>query len=156
MITVDVPGFKNLQLKHLVLDFNGTLAVDGIIEDGVKATLNKLSEDLDIYVVTADTFGKAKNALQGVNCRLTILGQGQQDQAKLSFTQSLGFSSTACIGNGRNDRLMIREAALGIAVILDEGVSGQCIMAANIVCKDIFSALDLLKSPLRMTATLRS
>jgi len=36
MLDVDIPGFARLQLKHLVLDFNGTLAVDGILPSGVK------------------------------------------------------------------------------------------------------------------------
>jgi hypothetical protein len=29
MIEIDIPGYKKLQLKNLVLDYNGTLACDG-------------------------------------------------------------------------------------------------------------------------------
>jgi len=28
MIEIAIPGYRNLQFKHLVLDYNGTLAVD--------------------------------------------------------------------------------------------------------------------------------
>ena len=29
MINIPVPGFKNLCIDHLVLDYNGTIAFDG-------------------------------------------------------------------------------------------------------------------------------
>ena len=35
MIEIDIPGYKTLHLEHLVLDYNGTLAVDGVLIDGV-------------------------------------------------------------------------------------------------------------------------
>jgi hypothetical protein len=35
MLSIAIPGFKNLSLAHLVLDFNGTLAVDGNLITGV-------------------------------------------------------------------------------------------------------------------------
>lgn len=35
MIKQDIPNFGSLALEHLVLDFNGTLAIDGKIQDGV-------------------------------------------------------------------------------------------------------------------------
>jgi len=38
MIEVAVPGFKNLALEYLVLDYNGTLAVDGMLVEGVKTS----------------------------------------------------------------------------------------------------------------------
>ena len=63
---------------------------------------------------------------------------------------------TACIGNGRNDRAMLKHAALGIAVLAEEGVATDAIVAADIVVSDIWHALDLLLNPLRLVATLRS
>ena len=35
MIEIDVPGFGALRLEHLVLDYNGTLACDGMLLEGV-------------------------------------------------------------------------------------------------------------------------
>jgi soluble P-type ATPase len=70
--------------------------------------------------------------------------------------KKLDASQTACIGNGRNDRLMLQAAALGIAVILGEGASVEAVSAAHVVCTSILSALELLQNPLRLTATLRS
>ena len=156
MLSTQVPGFGTLTLEHLVLDYNGTLAVDGLLLPGVKAALNTLAAKLAIHVVTADTFGKAADGLAGVDCRLTVLEAGRQDQAKVNFVNRLGAKRTASIGNGRNDALMLSASALGIAVILAEGASTVSLNAADIVCTDIVSALELLMHPLRLTATLRS
>jgi soluble P-type ATPase len=156
MIEVEVPGFGRLEIEHLVLDYNGTLAVDGRLVDGVADDLNALADRLTVHVVTADTFGKAAEALADVRCRLEILPPGGQDAAKRDFVRALGADRTAAAGNGRNDRLMLREAAVGIAVILAEGASGLTLAAADVVATDIRAALALLSHPLRLVATLRS
>ncbi len=156
MISTQIPGFGALTLEHLVLDYNGTLAVDGLLLPGVKGALNTLAAELAIHVVTADTFGRAAGGLEGVDCRLSVLESGCQDRAKANFVNRLGADRTASIGNGRNDALMLAASALGIAVILGEGVSTVSLNAADIVCTDIVAALELLMHPLRLTATLRS
>ncbi len=156
MISIQIPGFGALTLEHLVLDYNGTLAVDGILLPGVKAALNTLATKLTVHVVTADTFGLAAKGLQGVTCKLTILEKGRQDQAKADFVNRLGADQTVSIGNGRNDALMLSASTLGIAVVLAEGASTVSLNAADIVCTDIVHALELLMHPLRLTATLRS
>lgn len=156
MLSLQVPGFGLLTLEHLVLDYNGTLAVDGLLLPGVDEVLNTLSAELAIHVVTADTFGKAADGLDGVNCLLTVLEAGRQDQAKVNFVNRLGADRTVSIGNGRNDALMLAASALGIAVVLGEGACMVSLNAADIVCTDIVSALELLTHPLRLTATLRS
>ena len=44
MIEIAVPGYKVIRLKHLVLDYNGTLSFDGELIPGVEACLNRLSK----------------------------------------------------------------------------------------------------------------
>lgn len=157
MITTDIPGFGRLDLAHLVLDYNGTLAVDGTLLPGVADLLNALAETIEVHVVTADTFGKAAEGLAAVACRLSVLPPaGRQDKAKLDIVEQLGAVQTVSIGNGRNDALMLAASALGIAVILREGACTASLNAADIVCTDIRAALELLTQPLRLTATLRS
>jgi len=156
MIDVSIPGFGRLQLDYLVLDYNGTLAVDGELIPGVAQSLEALSKDVEIHVLTADTFGKVKQAMGGLPCRVSILPEGNQAEGKRDYVVELGGQRTACIGNGRNDRLMLADAALGIAVVLAEGASAAAVSSADIVCTTILDALALLNSPLRMTATLRS
>lgn len=156
MLSIDIPGYGPLNLEHLVLDYNGTLAVDGELLPGVAAALNALAANVTVHVVTADTFGKAAAGLKGIDCQLTVLEAGRQDRAKADFVQGLGAARTVCIGNGRNDALMLEAAGLGIAVILGEGAAALSLAAADIVCTDIVAALTLLTRPLRLTATLRS
>lgn len=156
MLSIQIPGFGSLTLEHLVLDYNGTLAVDGVLIPGVAEALNALSDQLIVHVITADTFGLAAKGLRAVNCKLTVLDKGRQDQAKADFVNRLGADRTVSIGNGRNDALMLSAASLGIAVILGEGASAVSLHAADIVCTDIVRALELLMHPLRLTATLRS
>lgn len=156
MIQVDIPGQGGLELEHLVLDFNGTLAMDGRLVAGVRERLDSLSESLAIHVVTADTFGSAQEQLAEVSCRVTVLAGGRQDLAKAEFVEHLGASTTAAIGNGRNDREMLARAGLGIAVILGEGASAEAMAAADVVCTSIADALDLLERTGRLVASLRT
>ncbi|HDS06024.1 MAG TPA: ATPase P, partial [Bacteroides sp.] len=60
MIEIEIPGYKTIHAEHLVLDFNGTLAVDGHLIDGVADQLFRLSADLEVHVLTADTFGTVR------------------------------------------------------------------------------------------------
>jgi soluble P-type ATPase len=156
MITFNIPGQGELQLAHLVLDYNGTLAIDGRLIPGVAERLAALGEQMAIYVVTADTFGTVKATLSGTNCEIAVLPATEpQDEAKRAFVRNLGEAQTAAIGNGRNDRLMLETAALGMAVIQQEGTAKDALFAADVVATDILSALDLLANPLRLAATLR-
>ncbi len=155
MLTISIPGGATLIIEHLVLDYNGTLAVDGELLPGVAVRLNALAADVQVHVVTADTFGKAGAALDGVHCTLSILPPGGQDAAKLAVIQNLGPEHVAAFGNGRNDRLMLKTAALGVAVLGGEGASVATLLAADVVAPGIEPALDLLLHPLRLVATLR-
>ena len=154
-MTIDIPGFGVLRARHLVLDYNGALALDGDLLPGVADRLVRLAGELAVHVVTADTFGTVAEKLRDLPCRLELLPPGHQDEAKLAFVRALGASQVVAVGNGRNDRLMLREAALGVAVLGAEGASSAALQAADVVCPDILSALALLAHPLRLTATLR-
>ncbi len=156
MLRVDIPGYGSLKIEHLVLDYNGTLALDGQLLPGVGARLRRLARLLEVHVVTADTFGSVRRALRGLPCRIAVLGVRGQDRAKRNYVRQLGADRTACIGNGRNDRLMLRAARLGIAVVQAEGAAAEAILASNVVAPSIVDALDLLVRPLRLTATLRA
>lgn len=156
MLTLSIPGWKTLHLTHLVLDYNGTIALDGCLIDGVKPSLTALAASLTIHVLTADTFGSVWEALVGLPCQLAVIPTDQQAEAKLAYVAELGPDACVCIGNGRNDRLMLREAALGIALVQAEGAAAEAILAADAVSCNILDALDLLHRPLRLTATLRS
>ena len=155
MIVIDIPGLGKLQVSNMVLDYNGTLAIDGSFINGVEERLNRLAEELTVYVITADTFGKAAVSLKNVNCNLTILGKGNQQQQKAGFIEKLGAQQVVAIGNGLNDALMLETAALGIAVVQQEGAAVKTLQKADVVFNNINDALDLFLNPLRLKATLR-
>lgn len=156
MIEIEIPGRGAFKLEHIVLDYNGTLAVDGELLPGVKSTLKALAQEMEVHVITADTFGKVRSRLMDVPCTISVLSPENQDRGKLDYVRSLGAQHTVCIGNGKNDRLMLKEAVLGIAVVLGEGCAVETLCSADVVCTDILSALELLINPLRLAATLRN
>ncbi|MDR2456266.1 MAG: ATPase P [Deltaproteobacteria bacterium] len=156
MIAVDIPGGAALRLERLVLDYNGTLALDGLMLNQAKTLLLDLSMLLRVHVVTADTFGLAEKELSDLPLSLKILPPGGQAKAKLDFITCLGPEKCAAVGNGLNDALMVAAAALGLAVLGPEGAAKKTLEAADVVCPSIESALGLLLSPKRLIATLRT
>jgi soluble P-type ATPase len=155
MIALTVPGFGALELHHLVLDYNGTLAVDGKLLPGVRDVLTALADQVEIHVITADTFGLAGTELAGLPVNITIIALEAEVDAKLAHVERLGSAGVVAIGNGRNDRKMLAAAAVGVAVVQAEGAAAETIAAADVVATDILDALDLLRHPKRLIATLR-
>ena len=156
MLNITIPGYANLRIKSLLLDYNGTLALDGSLLSGVNERLVRLSDSVQIHILTADTFGGVRSQLDGIRCELLVIPPGDEKAGKLEVAQQLGLDTIVSIGNGRNDELMVKQAALGIVVSQGEGVAVETLIAADVVCPNILAALDLLIHPLRLTATLRS
>jgi len=117
MIEIEISGIPKVQIEHLVLDFNGTIAINGVVIDGVMERLEKLSVLLDIHVITADTYGSVHEQCDGQNISVHVIGKYQQDREKLIFIESLKTEHCVTIGNGKNDALMLSSAALGIALL---------------------------------------
>ena len=157
MLTVAIPGRGTLNLEYIVLDFNGTMAFDGVLLPGVQERLNLLAEKLEVHILTADTFGTGKAACREIKGRVHILEQGRAGaKLKREFIEALGKEKTVTVGNGTNDTLMLKEAALGIMVLGPEGASGSALAAADVVVTDINHGLDMLLNPKRLVATLRA
>ncbi|MGB9802369.1 HAD family hydrolase [Desulfofundulus sp.] len=155
MLTVDIPEWGVLKLQHLVLDFNGTMARDGTLLPGVEERLNALAENLVIHVLTADTFGTGEKACRNIKGSVHVMKPGEGGIQKLKYIEELGVEHTVAVGNGTNDSLMLKKAALGIVVLGPEGTSIQALLAADVVVTDICQGLDLLLNPKRLIATLR-
>jgi soluble P-type ATPase len=157
MIELSIPGFNDsLQLHHLLLDFNGTLAVDGKLIKGVKKKLIDLSQRLQIHILTGDTYGTARHQLKNTPFKIVLLPALKQQREKEKYIAKLPAGSVISIGNGRNDKLMLKLSAIGIIVIERECASVETMQEADIMCTDIHAALDLIGNPLRLKATLRS
>lgn len=155
MIVLEIPGFGVVKAKHLVLDYNGTLAEDGKLVEGVTERLTQLAKALSIHVITADTFGSVKRSLNGLPLQLVTIEADDQTEAKKAFVENLGKESVIAMGNGRNDAAMVQAARIGIAILMKEGVASTTLTQADLASRHICDALDLLLHPLRLTATLR-
>ncbi|MDI6796729.1 MAG: ATPase P [Desulfatibacillaceae bacterium] len=155
MLKISINGYGDLCLAHLVLDYNGTLACDGELLEGVLERLDSLKKDIAIHIVTADTFGGVATRFSKTPFNAHVLKPGSEDLAKQDFVNSLGPDTCVAIGNGANDCLMLQTCALGICVIGEEGACGKTLQMADLVVTDINNALDLLIHPKRLVATLR-
>ena len=138
----------------MVLDLNGTIALDGEVLAGVPEQLAALSENLTVFVVTADTQGRASAIAERLGVRLVLVTPGDEAGQKLATVERLGAERVVAIGNGANDARMLRAAALGIAVLGPEGLAVEAWQAAD-VAATMHDALDLLLRPRRLVATLR-
>jgi peptide-methionine (S)-S-oxide reductase len=70
MIRINIPGFRDLQLIHLVLDYNGTLALDGKVLPGVGEALTALASRIEVH---------------GIKC----LEPSEQSMKRISFLAAL-------------------------------------------------------------------
>jgi soluble P-type ATPase len=154
-LRVEIPGAGILSLEHLLLDVNGTIAVDGRPLKGVIERLKALSSTMSVHVITADTYGQAAQWIRPWDLILLHRGEGSEDEQKERALIALGAMRTAAIGNGANDVRMLNQAALGICVIGHEGAAREAVLAADVVIHDVRDALDLLLHPRRLVATLR-
>jgi len=155
MLELDIPGFGPIRLEHLVSDYTGTLSVGGKLIAGIGQRLNSISDFLNIHILTADTFGMARAELDGVNCDVHILEGANHDIKKEDYVKKLGTDKVMALGNGTNDRRMLKAAKIGVAVCLAEGCSIDAVSSADILVTSASDALDLLLNPKRLKATLR-
>jgi soluble P-type ATPase len=152
---IEIPNFNTLDIKHIVCDYNGTIAKDGIVLPNIKALFKKLETTYTIHVITADTFGSVKQQLADTSVTVKVLESDDHTQEKSDYVRSLGASHCVTIGNGNNDKAMLTVAELGIAVLGGEGCAKDAFLSADIFFYSIEEALEILLHEKRLVATLR-
>jgi P-type E1-E2 ATPase len=155
MIELSIPGRGDYVLNHLVLDVNGTLATDGRLIKGVEPRLIALADTIEIHLLTADTHGRQAEIDAALKLVARRVQPGNESDQKTAFVNDLGAQSVIAIGNGANDTGMVKAAVIGIAVVGEEGLNVETLLAADVVCPTIIDALDMLLIPQRLRATLR-
>ena len=153
---VVVPGRGTYEIENLVLDMNGTIALDGELLEGVQERLALLRSMVRVVIITADTHGGARRLEQRLGVETIVLKEGDEGSQKREFVRQLGAKHSLAIGNGSNDALMLKESAIGVCVIGEEGASALALLSADIVVRGVRDALDLLLKPGRLVATLRA
>jgi soluble P-type ATPase len=152
-IRVEIPGRGEIAFRHLVLDYNGTIAARGALVRGVRLRLRKLARLLEVAVLTADTFGTVAAALRGEPLLVSRVASGAD---KERYVRARKREGVVAMGNGSNDLRMLRVATLGVAVLGPEGLDPGLLRYAAVVVRRPEEALDLLLDPKRLVATLRT
>lgn len=152
---IDIPGYKKLNLNTLLLDYNGTIAVDGVIPQAVKERICKLADEFKILVLTADTHGTARKQCEGLPIEVCTFPLGNAADYKEEILKQYGGENCVCFGNGRNDIKMFQGAALSIAIMGTEGMCSALLNESDICVTSVEDGLDLLLHPKRIIADLR-
>lgn len=145
-----IPNYRELKAKRVVFDLNGTLGVEGRIDEEVRRLLDALSGRYQVIVLSADTFGTLDEEFKGLNVKIERVKDGEEKMRKaLEYEPYIG------VGNGNNDVGMLENAELGICVIGEEGASVEALLASDIAVKDVKDAIALLLNEKKLIATLR-
>lgn len=150
-----IPNFKTVNIQHIVCDYNGTIAKDGMVLPEIKALFEDLSKHYTLHVITADTFGSVHAQLEGYGVNIKVLSTDDHTAEKEGYISQLGKDVCVAFGNGSNDASMLSLASVGIAVMGDEGCAKEALMHSDVICKNISEALSLILHSKRLIATLR-
>lgn len=155
MLSIKVPGRCDYTIENIVFDYNGTIAVNGIIPPSIKEKLLILCKMANVYVLTADTYGSAAKECQGLDIVLKTFPSDNAGDYKAKVVNELGRDKTMCFGNGYNDIKMFEIAALSVAVLEKEGMCSALMKESHIMVKSIEDGINLLLNPNALIATLR-
>lgn len=153
---INIPGRNSLNIEYVLLDYNGTIALDGRIIDSVRDRIFKLNKKaVKVYVLTADTHGTVAKECEGLPVEVKVFNGEKARFEKEKIVDELGGDRCISIGNGYNDCLMIEKSSLGIIVLGREGCSVAAFNKADVICNSIEDAFDLIINEKRLIATLR-
>ncbi|MCX7885063.1 MAG: ATPase P [Caloramator sp.] len=155
MLKFIIPGRRELKVENVVFDYNGTIAVDGIMSSEIKELINEIARYAKVYILTADTYGTVKRECGDLNVTLMTFPSENAAIFKRDIVKSLE-GGTICVGNGYNDLEMFKICDLSIAIIGQEGCCGKLLSFADIVVNCPKDAFMLILNPDRVKATLRS
>lgn len=155
MIKVEIPGRSGFELKYAVFDFNGTMATNGILDERCIEKLKLLSEKLEIYILSSDTYGSVRKQCESLPVKVRVMSENNGSIDKMNFVNDLGNENVVCIGNGSNDSKMFEVSKFSITILGDEGCSIKALNNSDVLVKNIIDCLDMLLNPNRIIATLR-
>ena len=150
-----IPNVGTYSIEKMVFDFNGTLATDGKVPPRVYRQILGLSQDFNVFIITADTFDTVEEIFSGTDVNIEIVSKANGTLDKKSLIELLNPKETIALGNGSNDVLMLKESAISIAVLGQEGLSIKALENSDLVIKDINDFFEMMKEPKKIVATLR-
>ena len=146
-------GNQILEITTIVLDLNGTLAVSGLIPDGVKVRINQLKKiGIDVVLFSGDKRGNARSLADDLGISFT---KSRTAMEKEKFFLQYDPKKTAAIGNARIDNGKFKHAAVSVGTIQAEGLHTGVLRYVDILVPSILDALDLFIDPNSLCATLK-
>ena len=157
MLEIEIPGFGELRIQHVVFDLNGTLSMIGELDPKLPPKIQQLKNcGIDVHLLSADTRGKLQELATKLGATPHKLQfKGRESEEKAEFVNALGKESVVAVGNGNNDYLMLKQARLGIIIIGKEGAATKALLNSDICVTSPVDALDLLLDPISLKSTLR-
>lgn len=158
MISIDIPGREHpLEIEALILDYNGTIAKDGALIEGIPERLIKLTDAVEVYVLTADTYGTVRGQCEPLGVTVRTFPHAGAGACKEEIVLELRRNAKVCaVGNGFNDVQMMDAADFAVAVLDAEGMFAGLLPHADVLVGSAVEALDLFLKPDRLRATLRN
>ena len=155
MIKIDIPGRETLEISCVVLDYNGTVARDGLLLPAATERIRALTALVPVYILTADTYGTVEAQCRDLGAVVRTFPRDGAAKCKREIVEGLS-GGVFAVGNGFNDIEMFDAAAMSVAVMEKEGVCATLLSHADVFVAAPEDALDLLLKPDRLRATLRT
>lgn len=154
-ILLKIPQLKTINVKNIVFDYNGTIATSGQVSPEIFDQIIALTETFNVFIVTADTFDTVRKRFDATPVEVYIIDHDNGTDDKAKFIKTIGAEQTIALGNGNNDRQMLKESAIGISVLGDEGLSVKSFNASDLIVKNILDFFEMIEEPKKLIATLR-
>lgn len=152
---IDIPNVDVFNIENIVFDFNGTLATDGKVPPRVYRQILGLTQDFNVYIITADTFDTVKEIFSGTEVHVKVVSKANGSMDKKALVESLNPKETIALGNGSNDALMLKISGISLAVLGHEGLSLEALENSDLMIKNINDFFEMMKEPKKLIATLR-
>ncbi|TXT66486.1 MAG: putative Haloacid dehalogenase [Promethearchaeota archaeon] len=152
-----IPNVGTLKISTILFDINGTLQFQGKVSAQLIKLFKRLKMEFNVILISSDTRGNLKNIANKLGTTyIRINPENQTDtEAKNMELIRIGKEHTIAVGNGRNDALMLKNAALGILILGSEGASTKSLLNSDIVFTNPIDAIHFLLDEKAVVATLR-
>ena len=146
-------GAQKYKLDTLFLDLNGTVALNGVMVDGVAQRIAKLKDlGYKVVLLSGDLNGNATQIAE----KLAIdFVKATSTEEKAEVVARYDKKRVAAIGNARIDIGMFENAEFSIVTLQSEGIQAKILNYADVVVNSINDALDLLIDRSIFEATMR-
>jgi P-type E1-E2 ATPase len=147
----------SIRLNKAAMNGKTTPDYNGNLMPKIDEFINNLKPRFkEIYLLSADTYGFAAKIALDLGIKFQQLPSDQDEaEAKADFLAHLGSKNVLAIGNGNNDHLMLKHAALGIGIIGPEGAAFSALANADLIFNSIEDAFQSLLYPKAIIASLR-